>query len=158
MSKNKKIILVLSGISVILLFYIVFSVKQITISSDNSIHQDEVNYEKNEVEKISQEQISANYKVSIDNFWSDYETTLKDIKNFSFEEIDSSFVSDYNDKIKKLRIEAMSYTVPLQYKDMHLKLVMSLSSLTNFLETRVDANKERALSLYMEAKNEYQNL
>jgi len=173
MFKHTKIILILGGLSLFLFFYIVLSVRQVTVTSENSTPVAEVDYEKNEVEKISQEQIRVNYQVSINDFWSDYEKILKKVKDLSFNLIDEkeidklstttnkleeSLVSDYEEKIVKLRIEAMSYTVPAQYKDMHLKMVMSLSSLKNYLDTQADEHKEQALSLYMEAKNEYQNL
>jgi len=62
------------------------------------------------------------------------------------------------EKIINYRIEAMGFTVPEQFKEKHLKLVLSFSLMEEYYETKVLAKKDYAVQQFEEVQNYFSDL
>jgi hypothetical protein len=169
MSKQAKILLAIGALALVSVFYLFFSLKQVTITAENA-KKDGQNIRDNFVEKISKEQMEANYKAGIKPFMDEYSKFLETVSSSTVEKIatntpESSVTTSASasgeeilKEIANLKVEIMGYTVPEQFRDMHIDLVMSLTSLKSYFETNALDNKDKAITLFAKAKNEFNSL
>jgi hypothetical protein len=169
MSKQAKILLAICILAIIAVFYLFFSLKQVTVTAENAKKIGQ-NFQDNFVEKVSQQQMEENYMTGIKPFIDEYgkfleavsSTTGKTIQASSLDSSSSTsaFASEEEvlKEIANLKVEIMGYTVPEQFRGMHMDLVMSLTSLKSFFETKTADNKDKAMDLFAQAKNEFNSL
>ncbi len=169
MSKQAKILLAACALAIIAVFYLFFSLKQVTITAENAKKSGET-FQDNFVEKISKQQMEENYLAGIKPFIDEYgkfletvgSTTDKVLTANSADSSSSTPVEASEDEalkeIANLKIEIMGYTVPEQFKNVHINLVMSLTSLKSYFETKTADNKDKAMDLFAKAKNEFNSI
>ena len=160
MSKQSKILLIMGLLTIFFVFYLVFSIKEVTVNTQENISTEKPEVV-NVIEQLSQEQIEENYQVNIKLLLKDYENLLGEINALSvfISSSTEEVILKNNDAIEKitnLKIKIMDCTVPEQFRDVHLKFVMSLMSLQDYYKTETEINKEVALTLFDEVKKEYQ--
>jgi hypothetical protein len=168
MSKQTKILLAIGVLAIISVLYLFFSLKQVTITAENA-KKDPRNIQDNFVEKISKQQMEENYKAGIKPFIDEYGKFLETVSSagnlIATSTPDSSATTSATSsgeevlkEIANLKVEVMGYTVPEQFRDMHIDLVMSLTSLKSYFETNTSDNKDKAITLFAKAKNEFNSL
>lgn len=168
MLKNFKILLLVTVLSLGLIFYLARSFKKEVVEvkvNDPEVADKAINV----VEKISKEQLLENYKSSIKPMLSSYfdifakagsssESFFGSSTKFSATSSTATVQNELLQEIDKIKLAAGESIVPENFRNMHLKMVLSLSMLKNFLESRSLSDKNRAISFYNEVKKESSEL
>ena len=172
MSKTAKILLLLTFIALLLVFYLIMSSQIITVKPDEAnpaLLKDEQVAPK--APKVDLLQLEESYKEKIKPIFKEFEQLLSDFWTISYttpfsELIDHDDTSSTSsvvkveenevlERISELKIGLMDLTVPEQYRDLHLGLVLCFSKIKNSIENKSETDKNDGLALIRQAKSEY---
>lgn len=173
MSKTVKILLFLTFIALLLVFYLIMSSKIITVKTEDKdiIPPQELNLEP-KAEKIDLRQLEIDYKEKIKPIFNEFEQMITSFWTAS----SSGVVDEINDgedigpnaaspgikesetlkRISKLEIILMDITVPEQYKDFHWNLFQNFLKIKNSIEGRQETGENNGIEFLTRAKNEYE--
>jgi len=165
MNKQTKIIIILSFISIVILLYIVFTSKIVSIKNEKGSLSN--NSPQSKLIKIDPVELKENYLKNMKPAFSDFEGIINDLGITDDQVLASTSLlldtsSSSQDKLDKmieevseLKISIMNFTVPEEFKDFHLDLVMSFNDLRDFIDNQSDEDREKVVRVISEAKSKY---
>lgn len=146
MTKGVKLLIIFILISVGLVFYLVASFKRVTVSRvSNEVNQKILTVK---TQKVDPKKLEAGYKIQVKAIVDDYEQLVAAEKN-----IDTSAVK--MEKIFKLKGRATDLSVPEQYRDLHLDLVLAFAKLESSLSDDGEAD-ELGMDFITQTKEKYE--
>ncbi|RLC36268.1 hypothetical protein DRH27_05460 [Candidatus Falkowbacteria bacterium] len=161
MSKIAKILLLLTFVALLLVLYLIMSSQIITVKPDEA-NQAAPKKEQAapQVPKVDLLQLEENYKENIIPIFKEFEQLVNDFwtisSTTSFKELtEKEEENKVLERISELKIGLMDLTVPEQYRDLHLGLVLCFSKIKNSIETKSETDKSDGLSLIGQVKNEH---
>ena len=134
MSKKEKILLFLLIMVLAAFLYLI-----ITSESDVIKNKEAVNLEKDD---NYLEELENNYKQKASEILSGYLELLK-TSNFNIEQINN------------IRNELLDLKVPVEYKDLHLSLILAINKMENYLLTGVEQIKTESWQIINRARANY---
>lgn len=167
----KKIIipLVIGIIGLSMIAYLALSSRKEIFEADTPAASNAAN-SANVVEKIGQAQVLENYKSGIRPLLESYNIVFSGLDDgpasssgsstaaTAASGTSSSRLSGLTEEVARIRKAASVFIVPENFRNMHLKMILSLSMLDNYIETKSLADKARALAFYEEVKADSQGL
>lgn len=136
MSKKYKILLILLIISVFLLFYIVLTSESFKEKIDNSIGDISGKF------VVTKEKIAVDYKVDASRILSDYSRLIEK------KEITAS-------EIQSIKNRLLNLTVPAEFKDLHVNLILALTKMGDYSASKDEAEKSESERLISQAKEDF---
>jgi len=156
MSKRAKILLILTSLALLLVVYLIFTLKPVNIASQQQREtgQASLNSEplKREVdaEVLSQDyqeaaQAIVNEIIIEQNGLKAYAGTSTIGQDAETASTTDEFTAKALERVGALKIKLMEIKVPLAYKDLHLELLLVLNQMENFITAREKADIEGSI-------------
>jgi len=160
MTKQAKLLMVLSGIAFILVFYLFISSTQVVVKQ---IDHRQASRKAPAVEApVDLVKLEADYKANVKKALLDYDQILAaaglDAEDSLLND-ETSFVLGDSEALAvdlaELKISLMDLRVPEEFRDLHVDLVLSLSYLKQALENQDDSARSEGLAMLKGARSEY---
>jgi hypothetical protein len=166
MSKNAKILFFLTLLALIVVLYFIFSTRPLTVGEVNkNVNTVKTNIQdKSNTVPTDQTAMENDYKKETKVILDEFEKTTNLAVENSSSSIrtsiasstsDSSIADDLKNEISRLHDQLIEITVPNQFRDLHLNLVMAFDKMENYLNNRQTDEKITSLKLISQAKTDY---
>lgn len=168
MNKQHKLLIVLGFVLAILILYIIFSSRVVTIStSQHSRRPISSVFNGREVEEVDQEKLTQSYQASARTALLELMAILAQAGIVTASGTELIAASETNEtattsevdqvalQLAELKINLMDVLVPQQYKDLHFDMVLALSKFKEFIDDPDNqAALEEGLKLINQVKTE----
>lgn len=158
MSKTAKILILLTSISLVLVIYIIVSSKLIVIEKET---QDPVaeTMPVAEKEPVDLELLAREYETEIEKILGDLDIMIDNFTSTS--SMQSEVIStssedammDNEVKPSMLKARLMNITVPDEYRELHINIVLAVSKFEEYIETQDENDLLRGIDLVRELQN-----
>ncbi|MCK5357743.1 MAG: hypothetical protein KAJ48_05050 [Elusimicrobiales bacterium] len=160
MTKQAKLLLALSGIAFLLIFYLFFTSTPVTIKQTN--YQPTARKAPAIEAPIDLVKLEANYKANVRKALLEYDQILAEAGLDTEDSLllnETSFANGGRETLAidlaELKISLMDLRVPKEFRDLHVDLVLSLSYLKQALENQDDFARSEGLAMLRGARSEY---
>lgn len=160
MTKQAKLLLTLSGIAFLLLFYLFFSSTPVTIKQTN--YKQAIRQAPAAEAPVDLVKLEADYKANVKKALLDYDQILVEAGLDTEDSLlndETSFVAGDHEalavNLAELKISLMDLRVPEEFRDLHVDLALSLSYLKEALENQDDFARAEGLAMLRGARSEY---
>ncbi len=166
MTKNAKVLLALTSISLLLVIYLILSSERVVILSENQNNNMVFKGTEREELKVNLEELDKDYKQATKVILKDLDNIMNpnklDISTSSIEQTEEAegdiiplFSGELIDKISSLRNLLMGLKVSDNYKDLHIKLVLGFNKLEKSAIEENKAGWVEGQELIKQIKDEY---
>jgi len=160
MTKQAKLLLILSGIAMLLVLYLFFTSTPVVIKQTN---YNQAAKKMPVIEApVDLAKLEADYKANVKKALFDYDQILAEAGLAGEDSLlndETSFVLGDNEvlaiDLAELKISLMGLRVPEEFRDLHVDLVLSLSYLKQALEDQDDSARSQGLAMLRGARSEY---
>ncbi len=159
MTKQAKLLTVLSGIAMLLILYLFFTSTPVVIKQTNYQVAKKTPAAEAPINLVK---LEADYKANVKKALLDYDQILVaaglDAEDSLFND-ETNFVAGDHEMLAidlaELKISLMDLRVPAEFRDLHVDLVLSLSYLKQALENQDDLARAEGLTMLRGARSEY---
>jgi len=132
MDKKQKILIWLLLILFLLVLYLIFTSESVK-ETNNSAEQ---------IKQGSSATLETDYKLKAKEFFAAYENLIKD----------NSFTEK---NIAELKNKLLSLKVPVKFKELHIRFVLALTGMENYLSQKVERGKSDSFQAINQLKADY---
>jgi hypothetical protein len=167
MSRTAIILILLIFISLSLALYLILSSKPVTIEPSSDTGQKQISEKSdNEASRVDLEELENSYKQAVKFILADYKLITVDMwpgtSTTLLEEGDQpATLTEYKkspseilELAQELENRLMALTVPSQFKNLHLNLVLAISKLSNYIESGDEEERSKSQALIEQAKTD----
>lgn len=159
MTKQAKLLMVLSGIAMLLVLYLFFTSTPVVIKQTNYQAREKVPAVEAPIDLAK---LEADYKANVKKALLDYDQILIEAGLASEDSLlnnETNFATGDHKALAfdlaELKISLMDLKVPAEFRDLHVDLVLSLSYLKQALENQDDSARSEGLAMLRGARSEY---
>lgn len=145
MTKQSKFYLLLIGLSIIIIGGLIFSSKLQKINNVQEVSKEK----QNQAPKVNLAQLKADYEKNTKIIFGEYDNFLAELQN-------TTTTPSKDDSLKRIsgyKERLLALTVPEEFRDLHLNLVLSLSKLEIYFNEGKKEEKTACNDLVEKIKN-----
>jgi hypothetical protein len=158
--QGKAGIFLLALLALFLVSYLVFSTKNEVINFEEKSDRRLPNDNQNQLEKLSQAEIEANYKSNLKKAFNDFEGKIAElgIAPILGSEQTATYASNtqaVTEELTNFKVGLMELTVPGEFKELHFSLVKALSEQKEEIMKAGQIDNDELLAIIAQPKERY---